>query len=111
MKLYFLKPIMTTATVNTAPRADKPVAPPRQPLPTPVLHPDRPTLKLGLDVHLEFIMAVVQRDHASAQAPRKFTADQLVAQINKWTTDGLVVYSVQESCGFGFVLPRRLVEA
>ena len=52
--------------------------PPRQPLPTPVLYPDKPSLKLGLDVHLEFIMAVAQRDHASPQAPRKFTPDQLL---------------------------------
>ena len=47
--------------------------PPCQPLPTPVLYPDKPSLKLGLDVHLEFIMAVVQLDHASPQAPRKLT--------------------------------------
>src|SRR6059036_2684665 len=71
--------------------------PPRQPLPTPVLHPDRPKLKLGLDVHLEFIMAVVQRDHASAQAPRKFTRAQLVEHVKGWTAEGLAVYCVQES--------------
>jgi hypothetical protein len=58
--------------------------PPAQPLPTAVLHPERPSLKLGLDVHLEFVMAVVQRGHTSAQAPRKFTPDQLVEQVRKW---------------------------
>ncbi len=47
--------------------------PPRQPLPTPVIDPTKAKLKLGLDVHLEFIMAVAQRDHASPLAPRKFT--------------------------------------
>lgn len=86
------------------------LAPP-QPLPTPVLYPNKPTLKLGLDVHLEFIMAVAQRDHASPQAPRKFTFEQLVVQVKKWVADGLVVYAVAESCGLGFVLHRRLVEA
>ena len=85
--------------------------PPRQPLPTPVLYADKPSLKLGLDVHLEFIMAVVQRDHAAPQAPRKFTPDQLIVQVQKWVAEGLVVYAVAESCGFGFVLHRRLVEA
>jgi hypothetical protein len=30
--------------------------PPRQPLPTPVLYPDKSSIKLGLDVHVEFIM-------------------------------------------------------
>lgn len=88
-----------------------PTLPARQPLPRPVLYPDKSTLKLGLDVHLEFIMAVVQRDHASPQAPRKLTPDQLIAQVQKWVAEGLVVYAVQESCGFGFVLHRRLVAA
>ena len=85
--------------------------PARQPLPTPVLYPDKPSLKLGLDVHLEFIMAVVQRDHAAPQAPRKFTPEQLILQVQKWVAEGLVVYAVAESCGFGFVLQRRLVAA
>jgi len=100
-----------TLVIDTvAPPAAK-ALPPRQPLPTPVLFPDTSTLKLGLDVHLEFIMAVLQRDHASPQAPRKFTPDQLVHQVQKWVAEGLVVYAVEESCGFGFVLHRRLVEA
>lgn len=87
------------------------ILPARQPLPTPVLHPDRSSLKLGLDVHLEFIMAVIQRDHAAAQAPRKLTPDQLVLQVQKWVAEGLAVYAVEESCGFGFVLHRQLVAA
>jgi transposase len=85
--------------------------PPRQPLPTPVLYPGKSSIKLGLDVHLDFIMAVVQRDHAAPQAPRKFSADQLLLQVQKWVAEGLTVYAVEESCGFGFVLHRRLVAA
>ena len=85
--------------------------PPRQPLPRPVIDPAKPTLKLGLDVHLEFIMAVVQKDHAHSQAPRKLSNDQLVEAVRKWIAEGLQVFCVQESCGFGFVLHRRLVEA
>jgi transposase len=68
-------------------------------------------LKLGLDVHLEFIMVVAQRGHGSAQAPRKFRRDQLVEQVRQWTHEGLQVFCVQESCGFGFVLHRELVAA
>jgi transposase len=82
-----------------------------QPLPAPTLASDRPCIKLGLDVHLEFIMVVVQRGHQSPQAPRKFTLDQLVEQVARWTAQGLAVYSVQESCGFGFTLHRRLQAA
>jgi transposase len=68
-------------------------------------------LKLGLDVHLEFIMAVAQKDHANPHAPRKFTREQLVAQAKKWVAEGFQVFCVQESCGFGFVLHRELVAA
>jgi transposase len=68
-------------------------------------------LKLGLDVHLDFIMAVVQRGHSTPQVPRKFTRQQLVAQVQRWTAEGLQVFCVQESCGFGFTLHRELVAA
>jgi transposase len=115
MKEYILKPIMTRPTVTLTPNPDKPAVrpliPPRQPLPTAVIDPAKPLLKLGLDVHLEFIMAVAQKDHAHPHAPRKFTREQLVAQVKKWIAEGFQVFCVQESCGFGFVLHRELVTA
>ena len=112
MKTYLLKPHMTVPTVTiVAPRSKPANVPLRQPLPRPVITPGKPALKLGLDVHLEFIMAVAQRDHASPQAPRKFTREQLIAQVQKWSCEGLQVFCVQESCGFGFVLHRELVAA
>lgn len=119
MKEYILKPIMTRPTLNLTSSADKsvvaavrpPALPPRQPLPTPVLDPGKPRLKLGLDVHLEFTMAVIQHDHSQPKAPRKFTREQLVAQVHKWVAEGFQVFCVQESCGFGFTLHRQLVAA
>lgn len=115
MKEYILKPIMTRPTLNLTSSADKSVVarpvPPRQPLPTPVLDPGKPRLKLGLDVHLEFTMAVIQHDHSQPKAPRKFTREQLVAQVHKWVAEGFQVFCVQESCGFGFTLHRQLVAA
>ena len=103
---------MTPATLTAASTAHKPAsAPPQQPLPCAVIDPAKPLLKLGLDVHLQFIMVVAQRDHASPQAPRKFTPDQLVEQVRQWVAQGLAVYCVQESCGFGFVLHRQLMAA
>jgi len=115
MKEYILTPIMTPATVNLSSPLDKPVvartSPPRQPLPTPVIAPAKPLLKLGLDVHLEFIMAVAQQDHANPKPPRKFARDQLVAQVRHWVAQGFQVFCVQESCGFGFTLHRELVAA
>src|SRR5450755_2440651 len=115
MKEYILKPITTRPTVALTPNPDKPavvrIIPPRQPLPAAVIDPAKPMLKLGLDVHLEFIMAVAQKDHANPHAPRKFTREQLVAQVKKWVTEGFQVCCVQESCGFGFVLHRELLAA
>ena len=115
MKTYILKPIMTPPTVTLTPASDKPamvkIIPPRQPLPTAVIDPGKPMLKLGLDVHLQFIMAVAQKDHAHPHAPRKFTREQLVAQVKKWAAEGFQIFCVQESCGFGFVLHRELVAA
>ena len=119
MKEYILKPIMTPATLNPNARGDKSAVaavlprtvPARQPLPTPVIDPDRPMLKLGLDVHLDFIMAVGQRAHGQPQAPRKFTRPQLVTQVKEWVREGFQVFCVQESCGFGFTLHRELVAA
>src|SRR5882672_3081099 len=116
MKEYILKPNMTFKTLSATSTLDKPAVlrptlPPRQPLPTPVRQPERPALKLGLDVHLQFIMAVAQKGHTSLQAPRKFTRQELGAQVKKWVAEGLQVFCVQESCGFGFVLHRELVAA
>ena len=115
MKTYILKPTLTPATLNRTAHPDKPAVarslPARLPLPTAAFDPARPSLKLGLDVHLEFIMAVAQKDHASAQSPRKFSRAELVAQVRQWVAEGLQVFCVQESCGFGFVLHRELVAA
>lgn len=110
-----LKPNMTLPTLNLTPARDKSAVvrtlPPRQPLPTATMDPSKPQLKLGLDVHLEFVMAVAQKDHASPHAPRKFTNAELLAQVRKWVAEGFQVFCVQESCGFGFVLHRELVAA
>ena len=115
MKEYILKPIMTPPTLSLTTSFDKPAIvqfiPPRQPLPAAVIDPAKPLLKLGLDVHLQFIMAVAQKDHAHPQAPRKFTRELLVARVKKWVAEGFQVFCVQESCGFGFVLHRQLVAA
>jgi transposase len=119
MKTSILKPNMTSPTVASTATPRKPFAvpalpaplPPRQPLPSASIDRSRPMLKLGLDVHLEFIVAVVQRGHLSPQAPRKFTRPELIEQVKRWSAEGLQVFAVQESCGFGFLLHRQLVDA
>jgi len=116
MKTSILNPNMTLPTVvsTATPRKLLTVParlPPRQPLPRAVIDRSKPMLKLGLDVHLEFIMAVVQRGQLGPQPPRKFSRSELVEQVKRWCAEGLQVFCVQESCGFGFVLHRQLVEA
>lgn len=135
MKTYLLKPTMTFETLADHSTALKPhqsssitdsivpqpkpksaatllgPLPPRQPLPAPVIDPHKIQIKLGLDVHLAFIMAVVQRGHSAHHPPRKLSPQQLADQIRKWIAEGFQVFCVQESCGFGFTLHRQLVEA
>jgi len=122
MKTSILKPNMTSPTVPSTSTPRKPFAvpavpalpaplPPRQPLPSASIDRSKPMLKLGLDVHLEFIVAVVQRGHLSPHAPRKFTRPELLEEVKRWSAEGLQVFAVQESCGFGFVLHRQLVDA
>lgn len=112
MKDYPLNPIMTNDIVCAGRKADKPVVQATTPLPRPPApEPGRTWVKLGLDVHLAFTMAVVQRGHGCPSSPRKYTRQELVEQVGKWTAEGLIVCSVQESCGFGFVLHRELEAA
>jgi transposase len=80
-------------------------------LPTATIDPNKTLLKLGMDVHLDFSMVVVQKGHGALATPRKFTRAQLVAQTSKWSAEGFQVFCVQDSCGFGFTLHRELVAA
>jgi len=99
------------ATAVSATNKPKPNLPPRQPLPTPVIDPNKPILALELDVHLPFIVAVGRRGHAAPQSPRRWAGPELVEYVRQAVADGFQVFCVQESCGFGFVLHRQLVEA
>jgi transposase len=70
-----------------------------------------PQLKLGLDVHLSFIMVVVQEGHLTPKAPRKMDSYELIKAVRAWRSEGYQVHSVQESCGMGFTLHRALEAA
>lgn len=96
MKEYILKPIMTPATLTPTPAPDKSAVgrsvPSPQPLPRAMMDPSKPQLKLGLDVHLDFIMAVAQPDHSNPRPPRKFTRTELVAQVGQWIAEGCQLF-------------------
>jgi len=70
-----------------------------------------PVLKIGLDVHATFYVAVVQQDHAAPGAPRRFAPEAFVPWVRTQLAAGQAVHVVYESCGFGFGLQRALSAA
>ena len=70
-----------------------------------------PVLKIGLDVHASFYVAVVQQDHGAPGAPRRFAPEAFVPWVRLQLAAGRVVHVVYESCGFGFGLQRALTAA
>ena len=68
-------------------------------------------LKIGLDVHLSSIVAVIQEGNQTPKAPRKFTRPEFVAWVKEKIQAGHHAWCVQESCGFGFVFHRELEKA
>jgi transposase len=68
-------------------------------------------LKLGLDVDLQQITATVQHDHQHPKPARGFTVLRLVQWVREQVRAGYTVWTVYESCGFGYTLHYQLVEA
>jgi transposase len=68
-------------------------------------------VKIGLDVHAQFYVAVLQQDHATPGAPRRFAPEGFVPWVRTLLDAGHEVHVVHESCGFGFGLHRELTAA
>ena len=68
-------------------------------------------IKLGLDVHIASIVAVMQEGTLPPKPARRLSREQLLALVRQQVERGAAVHCVQESCGFGFVLHRELVDA
>jgi transposase len=71
----------------------------------------RTLIKIGLDVHSQFYVAVTQQDHATPGAPRRFLPEAFVPWVRTLLKAGHQVHVVHESCGFGFGLHRSLLAA
>ena len=71
----------------------------------------RTQVKIGVDVHAAFYVAVLQRDHATPGAPRRFAPESFVPWVRSLVAAGDEVHVVYESCGFGFGLHRALLAA
>jgi hypothetical protein len=60
-----------------------------------VIDPAKSMLKLGPDVHRDFIMAVVQHAHAPPKAPRKLSRHELLEYVKRVAAEGLQIFCVQ----------------
>ena len=65
-------------------------------------------IKLGIDVHQDFYVVVVQGDGASPKPPQRFQKQAFVHWAAKLKSQAREVYAVYEACGFGFALQRQL---
>jgi transposase len=95
----------------------------KAPLPPPQFQPLHPTefpmppagrsvIKVGLDLDLLRLTATIQWDHLNPKPARDFKSPAaLVAWVREMTSAGHVVYTVYESCGFGYCLHDDLREA
>lgn len=68
-------------------------------------------IKIGLDVHARFYVAVAQYDHLLPKAARRLGPEQLVPWVEELLRRGHTVHVVYEACGFGFSLYRQLIAA
>src|SRR3974390_3103163 len=68
-------------------------------------------IKLGLDVDLQQITVTTQYDHQHPKPAQSFTVARLVQWVEEKVQAGHAVYTVYESCGFGYTLHYQLVQA
>lgn len=73
--------------------------------------PKRPLVKIGVDVHAAFFVAVLQQDHATPRAPQRLAPEAFVPWARSLVAAGNEVHVVYEACGFGFGLHRALLAA
>jgi transposase len=65
-------------------------------------------IKLGIDVHQEFYVVVMQKGGSNPKPAQRFRKEAFLHWAAKLKGQGGEVYAVYEACGFGFGLQRRL---
>jgi transposase len=68
----------------------------------------RCAIKLGIDVHQDFYVVVVQEGGANPKPPQRFRKQAFLHWAAKLARSGTEVHAVYEACGFGFTLQRQL---
>jgi transposase len=66
-------------------------------------------IKLGIDVHQDFYVVVMQMGGSNPKPPQRFQKEAFLHWADKLKQkSGAGVYAVYEACGFGFTLQRKL---
>src|SRR5713226_8799672 len=66
-------------------------------------------IKLGIDVHQEFYVVVMQEGGSNPKPPQRFAKGAFLYWAAKLKQkSGAEIYAVYEACGFGFSLQRQL---
>jgi transposase len=69
----------------------------------------RCAIKLGIDVHQDFYVVVMQEDGSNPKPPQRFHKEAFLHWTSKLKEkSGAEIYAVYEACGFGFGLQRQL---
>src|SRR5216117_1817726 len=65
-------------------------------------------IKLGIDVHQDFYVVVMQEGGSNPKPPQRFQKEAFLYWAAKLAGSGAQVHAVYEACGFGFGLQRNL---
>jgi transposase len=65
-------------------------------------------IKLGIDVHQQFYVVVLQEGGTNPKPPQRFSKEGFVHWAARLKQHGGEVHAVYEACGFGFGLQRQL---
>jgi len=68
----------------------------------------RCAIKLGIDVHQDFYVVVMQEGGSNPKPPQRFPKEAFLHWAAKLKSRSGEVYAVYEACGFGFSLQRQL---
>ena len=65
-------------------------------------------IKLGIDVHQDFYVVVMQEGGSNPKPPQRFGKEAFLHWAAKLARSVAEVHAVYEACGFGFALQRKL---
>src|SRR5438477_12603959 len=68
----------------------------------------RPVCGLGIDVHQQFYVVVVQEGGSNPKPPQRFRKEAFLHWAARLKQQGAAVHAVYEACGFDFGLQRKL---